>query len=131
MMLMKGRRIPLTTGLMQLLIVSSVLSQTNATLPLNYKQVQDLWETERPEPPTSSLKGLTSQAVTARGVLFEVDLRREEDMKKTGMPAALINLIKANLRAGTLTVRCEPVECKVSINDEVVGETSGSEFTKS
>src|SRR5215831_8949568 len=101
----------LILALLQPIFSSGAFAQTNAGAPLSYKRVQEFWDAERLEPRNSSLRGITSQAVLTRGVLFEVDFRREEEMTKAGMPATLINLIKMNLKGGTIEIQCEPVEC--------------------
>src|SRR5207248_1107153 len=56
---------------------------------------------------------------------------REQELRTLGMPQTLINLIKSQIKTGTITVQCEPVECQVSINDEAVGSTFASVLTKS
>jgi hypothetical protein len=57
------------------------------------------------------------------GVDFELDAVTEREFRGMGMDQALLEAFRHNARITALTVKCEPVECQVSVNGEARGTT--------
>src|ERR1051325_4858161 len=96
--------------------------QAAANRPRTINQLKEFWQYDRAN---------IENEIKAFGVDFELDYPREQELRTLGMPQTLLNLIKSQIKTGTITVQCEPVECQVSINDEAVGSTFASVLTKS
>src|SRR5262245_48660538 len=79
----------------------------------------------------SNLKDAAKDEVVRVGVDFELDPPTEREFRDAGMDQSLLDAIRRHARITTLTVQCEPVECEVTINGEVVGTTVGTILTKS
>jgi tetratricopeptide (TPR) repeat protein len=103
------------------------LPQGTSTPPLNKQQVTNLFQLEKG---TRTLKGTTQEQVEQFGVDFELDSQTEQEFQKLGMLSPLRDAIRDNLRTGTLTIQCAPVDCEVSINNEAVGSTIGFTMTR-
>src|SRR5262245_31782754 len=103
------------------------LPQTN-NMPMTKDEVRRLFNNLKND---QVLKDATKEAINQRGVDFELDPVTEREFKADGMDQALLNAIRGKARITTLTVRCEPVECEVVINNEAAGRTFATELTKS
>src|SRR5262249_18804663 len=96
--------------------------------PMSKDEVKRLYNNLKNDP---NLKDATKQAVYQRGVEFELDALTEREFRAAGMDQALLDAIRRNAKITTLTIQCEPVECEVTINNEVAGSTYATVLTKS
>src|SRR4030095_788599 len=99
------------------------LPQSTNNLPMTKDEVRRLFNNLKND---QILKDETKEAVNQRGVDFELDPVTEREFRDAGMDQPLLDAIRRNARITTLTVQCEPVECEVTINNEVVGTTAGA-----
>jgi hypothetical protein len=109
-------------------MLGSVLPQTPAA-PLSKELVTKLFSYEKAKG-NDVLKDSTKNEVERVGVDFELDAKTEQEFSALGMDRVLLNVIRSNPRITSLAVQCEPVECEVSIYDEVVGTTVASNLIK-
>jgi hypothetical protein len=109
-------------------LFGSVLPQSSGT-PLTKEAVTSLFGAEKGG--AAVLKDQTKGEVERLGVDFELDPKTEQEFRVLGMDQALLTLIRNRARITALTVQCEPVECEVTIYDEVVGTTVAARLTKS
>jgi len=83
---------------------------------------------------TDSLKNLTDalrKEIARRGVDFELDAGTERAFRALGMDQPLLDDIGRNAKIAAVIVQCQPVECKVSINNNAAGTTESSLLTVS
>jgi len=71
---------------------------------------------------TDSLKN----EIARRGVDFELDAGTERAFRGIGMDQPLLDNIGRNAKITAVIVQCQPVECKVSINNNVAGTTEST-----
>src|SRR5262245_57077697 len=108
--------------------------QVKTDRPLTSAQVLNAFTAERNSLKSRSsgpnLAGKTKAEVERVGVDFEADSKTEQEFRRAGMPNDLIDAIKRNLRTATLLIKCEPVECDVTIAGSPAGKTFGGALTK-
>jgi hypothetical protein len=111
----------------QFAVIGFSAPQSDAKRPLDCERVRRLSQLVKTQ--TIEKKDLLSQ-IKDLGVDFEMNsacgssLRNEVDFD-------VIQEIQNNLRAATVVVQCEPVECAVTVNGEAAGTTVASRLTKS
>jgi hypothetical protein len=112
----------MAAGMAVTVLLGIVLPQTGANRPLTVNQVKDFWKYDN--------KNFDNQ-IKAAGVDFELDYPTIESLRSIGMKDAQLDLIRQQIRTGTIIVRCEPIECDVTINNDVVGKTYAAELSRS
>src|SRR5262245_576978 len=125
---MKGFQLSAAVGTVFLAIAGLAFSQASPAPPLSKAKVVQVFQFEKT---SSQLKGTTKSQVEQDGVDFELDAKTEQEFRNAGMDQELLNTIRKQLKAGKIEVRCEPVECEVSINNVPAGATVDSVLTKS
>jgi len=94
--------------------------------PLTTQQVENGFIYEKTRP---AFKDSTRKQVEELGVDFLLDPETERKFRGLGMDQNLLETIRRAVTS--VTVQCEPVECEVAINNNVVGNTVGTILTKS
>jgi len=104
-----------------------VLPQNPDNTPLTKDDVRKLHNNLK----NSNLRNVPKEEVERRGVDFELDSATAQEFKTSGMDQVLIDAIRRNARITAITVQCQPVECEVAVNNELIGQTVANVLTKS
>jgi hypothetical protein len=96
--------------------------------PLTCDQVKQFWTNENS---AAFAKGTTRARLEKAGIEFELDSACVSELRKApySIPGDLMRGIR--VMVSSITIQCQPVECEVTLNNEIVGQTIANVMTKS
>jgi hypothetical protein len=103
-------------------VLGLVMPQSSGDQPMTKEEVTKAFNNLKKDKLTDTVK----EAIARRGVDFELDAGSERDFRAIGMDQAFLDVIRRNAKITAVIVQCEPVECKVSINNNVAGTTESA-----
>jgi hypothetical protein len=103
-------------------VLGLVIPQRSDDQPMTKEEVTKAFNNLKKDKLTDTVK----EAIARRGVDFELDAGTERDFRAAGMDQAFLDVVRRNAKITAVLVQCEPVECKVSINNNVAGTTEST-----